>query len=139
MLDSIRFMKSDEVAQIRHHGIELGAHTVNHAILSSLDGPARKHEIVESVMRVRQWSDVEAVPFAYPNGKLVDFSDEDIAILRTLKVPAAVTTVPGLNTATDRVDIYRLFRLAVSRRVNRDDFEAMVSGLYDKGRRWQAP
>jgi peptidoglycan/xylan/chitin deacetylase (PgdA/CDA1 family) len=117
----------------------LGAHTVNHAILSGLDSSVRRHEIAESVVRVRDWSGTEAVPFAYPNGRLVDFSDHDIHILQMLNVPVAVTTVPGLNEAGDRLDLYRLFRLPVSRRVKRSDFEAMVSGLYDKGRRWQAP
>ncbi len=139
MLDSIRFMTSDEVSQMHRNGIELGAHTVNHAILSNLDSSARRDEIAESVGRVRDWSGTEAVPFAYPNGRLVDFSDYDTHILQMLNVPVAVTTVPGLNEAGERLDLYRLFRLAISRRVKRSDFEAMVSGLYDKGRRWQAP
>ena len=124
---------------MHRNGIELGAHTVNHAILSNLDSSARRDEIAESVGRVRDWSGTEAVPFAYPNGRLVDFSDYDTHILQMLNVPVAVTTVPGLNEAGERLDLYRLFRLAISRRVKQSDFEAMVSGLYDKGRRWQAP
>jgi len=139
LLDTIRFMNVDEVRLLAKEGITLGSHTVNHPILSAVDPTRRLEEIVLSVKRVREWSDATLVPFAYPNGKLHDFDDTDIHVLRNAGIPLGMTTVAGVNRPGINLDIYRLFRLAVSQRVTRSDFMATLSGLYDADCSWTAP
>jgi len=138
-IDSTRLVSVEEVGLLACEGMDLGAHTVSHPRLARVDAPDRRDELVRSVSRVRELTGIDAVPFAYPNGKPQDFGDSDIDILRELGVPLAVTTTPGANRPGVDLDPYRLFRLPVSGRRSRADFLAMVSGMYDWDRSVQPP
>lgn len=107
-VEACRMLRWDEARVLRNAGMEIGAHTVNHVILSRESANVRRFEIVESIRRVRAEMRRESVPFAYPNGQPADFSAEDTGVLRELAVPCAVTTEAGPNTIeSDRLTLKR--------------------------------
>ena len=56
-------------------GVEFGAHTLTHPVLSGLDPAAARDEIVTSVQRVREMLGVDTVTFAYPYGGQADVNE----------------------------------------------------------------
>lgn len=96
-IEACRVMRWDEARLLRDAGMDVGAHTVNHVILSRESNDVRQFEIVESIRRVRAEMRRDRVPFAYPNGQPTDFGEFDMGVLADLKVPYAVTTDAGPN------------------------------------------
>lgn len=89
----------DMLLNLDRHGIEIGAHTVTHPILTSLDDAAARAEIVTGK------EDLEAILgkpvrlFAYPNGKVgMDFDHRHVAMVREAGFDAAFTTAVGAIT-----------------------------------------
>ena len=138
-LDDVRFLRPDEVPALVQAGFTLGAHTVTHPRLALAPAGQRVREVVESVERVRAWAGRHDVPFAYPNGRARDFGESDVATLRDAGVTFALTTAQGVNYPGVHLDPYRVKRLAISQRRSRDDFLAVISGLYDDHCWWRAP
>lgn len=97
---SLRPLTWDEARSLQAAGIELGAHTVNHVILSREDSETRRREIEGSITRVREELGLEQVPFAYPNGTADDYKACDLDTLVSIGVPYAVTQTPGWNDIT---------------------------------------
>ncbi len=89
----------DMLLNLDRHGIEIGAHTVSHPILTSLDEASARAEIVGGK------EDLEAILgkpvrlFAYPNGKVgMDFDHRHVAMVREAGFDAAFTTAVGAIT-----------------------------------------
>jgi hypothetical protein len=88
-----------QIRRMKQNGINFGAHTVTHPVLSRLPLQQAREEVLDS-------APVDL--FAYPVGRLVDFNDDLKALVRGLGFKAAVTTVFGANTAqTDRYALHR--------------------------------
>ncbi len=87
------------VVNLDRNGVEIGAHTVTHPILTSLDGNSARAEIVGSKEYLEQLLGKPVPLFAYPNGKVgVDFDASHISILRESGFAAAFTTAIGAIT-----------------------------------------
>ncbi len=122
----------NQMKDLVDHGVEIGAHTISHTDLTSLEPEAIEREIVGSVEEINSQLSEPVETFAYPFGS---FSDEVVAIVgRTFR--AACTTVH--RRASDeplmllpRVEMY-YFR-------NRRDLQPLISGQLDRAltlRRW---
>ena len=105
-------MNGGEIAAMRAAGMEIGGHTVNHTILTTLSAADAEREIAQSR------ADLEAVLgervdlFAYPNGRPgIDYTGEHVACLRKLGFAAAVTT--GRGYAAAATDVLELPRVAL--------------------------
>jgi peptidoglycan/xylan/chitin deacetylase (PgdA/CDA1 family) len=77
--------------------IEIGAHTMSHAILSRLSEKERRAEISGSIAAVHELTGRSCRVFAYPNGTLQDFGSLDEVILQENRIVAAVSAVEGPN------------------------------------------
>ena len=98
----------DHVREMASAGIEFGAHTVTHPILSRLSPARQREEIEGSVQRVRDETGQPAVVFAYPNGRRGDFDELSRSCLRRVGVTTAVTTELGTNDPeADRLALCR--------------------------------
>jgi len=86
-----------EVRSMADVGIEIGAHTISHPILSRLSRARQEEEIVGSIEVIEKRIGIRPKVFSYPNGKEGDFDDNTIAILRKAGILAAYTTMPGVN------------------------------------------
>jgi peptidoglycan/xylan/chitin deacetylase (PgdA/CDA1 family) len=81
-------------------GFEVGAHTRTHPILSRI-GPEQLHdEIRGSKEQIERSVGFPVRHFAYPNGQSEDYTPEVVAEVSKAGYLAAVTAVPGWNTAS---------------------------------------
>lgn len=90
----------DEVRAMHAGGFTIGAHTVDHPILSRLSPEEMEAEIAGSRDAIRERLGVPVRHFAYPNGQPGDFDERTIAIVRKLGFASAVTTSAGVNDAS---------------------------------------
>jgi peptidoglycan/xylan/chitin deacetylase (PgdA/CDA1 family) len=102
-------MEEAHVRTLRAAGMEIGAHTVTHPMLTRVDAAEARREIVESGRRL---SDLLREPvrlFAYPNGKPgQDYGPEHVSMVREAGYSAAASSTWGAAAASS--DLYQLPR-----------------------------
>ena len=93
-----RALSWSEVRTLASAGVEFGAHTKTHPILSALISPADlREEVAGSKARIEQELDRPVLHFCYPNGKTADIGPAAIEAVRAAGMQTAVTAEPGLN------------------------------------------
>ena len=108
--DEYRTMNHNELQEIASSKyVELGAHTQNHPILSTLTVNEQHREIVNSRLELEEIIGQTVRTFAYPNG---DFTAETVGILRDAGFESAVTTKDGCLHGGE--DLLQLNRCAVN-------------------------
>jgi peptidoglycan/xylan/chitin deacetylase (PgdA/CDA1 family) len=102
-------LTADEARRLASsRGIEIGAHSVTHAVLPSLAPAAQSQEIGRSKEHLEKLLNRPITGFAYPFG---DYSSETAELVRTAGFEFACTTEPdGIRRNSDR---FRLPRLGV--------------------------
>jgi peptidoglycan/xylan/chitin deacetylase (PgdA/CDA1 family) len=89
-------LTSQQIKNLRAAGMQIGAHTVSHPILATLDRASALREIGESKRFLEQLLGEPIGLFAYPNGKpSKDFTLDDVSLARALGFDVAVSTAPG--------------------------------------------
>lgn len=102
-------MTDDQVVQMVSAGMEIGAHTRSHPILTRLDNDLAAEEILSSRQYLSALLSRDIDLFAYPNGRQGDdFDGRHVRMVREFGFRAAVATNPGVATA--EADLYRLPR-----------------------------
>jgi peptidoglycan/xylan/chitin deacetylase (PgdA/CDA1 family) len=118
----------EEARAMARNGIEFGAHTRSHPILSRLSSRAEvAAEVVGSKERVAEELDAPVRHFCYPNGMPGDFTAETIDVLREAGFVSAVTAQNGLNPA--RTDHFQLRRIAQEPSDPESLFASRVAGF----------
>jgi len=99
----------DMVVALDRAGIEIGAHTVTHPILTSLDDAEAHTEIASGKEQLEDLLGKPVRFFAYPNGKVgKDFNAAHVGMVRESGFEAAFTTAIGSITAKqDRFQLPR--------------------------------
>ena len=98
----------DEVRAMRRDNISFGAHTCSHPILSTISPEANESEIIGSKLVIERELEETVTLFAYPNGRKGDYGDPAKSALTKGGFACAVTTNPGVNSATqDRFEMCR--------------------------------
>ena len=109
---SIRYelmMTTSQVKTMHESGMEIGAHTVSHPILSSTTAERGKQEIVESKQALEAIIDSKVTLFAYPNGKPgVDYNQYHINVLNEAGFLGAVST--EVNLIDVKSDVFQMPR-----------------------------
>ncbi|MES3020540.1 MAG: polysaccharide deacetylase family protein [Pseudomonadota bacterium] len=102
-------LSSDQVIALHRAGMEIGAHTVNHPILTKISNADARREIGNSRARLEEIIQAPVRLFAYPNGKPGrDFEKRHANMLRAQGFEAAVTTAWGAARAdTDPFELPR--------------------------------
>lgn len=116
----------EEVKEMNENGINFGAHTVTHPILTRLSAKQAKHEIVQSKKDIKRRLNKPVTAFSYPNGLTDDFNAEIIDLLKESGFICAVTRIPKMIIS--KTDLYELGRLFPG--WNYESFKFCVSGLY---------
>jgi len=108
-LPSDLMMSSEQVRSMYRAGMEIGAHTVNHPILTSLAAVDAEREIRDGRDALESILDASVDVFAYPNGKPgQDYDSSHVGIVKKLGFRAAVSTAPGVSRVGD--DMFQLPR-----------------------------
>ena len=100
----------DEVRSLARSGVEFGAHTRTHPILSKMsDNRELRDEIVGSKKRIEEELSLPVFHFCYPNGRAADIGDAAVGVVRDTNFRTAVTTEGGLNLeSSDRLLLRRI-------------------------------
>jgi peptidoglycan/xylan/chitin deacetylase (PgdA/CDA1 family) len=108
-LDRPSMMSSEEVRAMHAAGMGIGAHSVDHPILSTLDDAELTREIRDSRDTLQEIVSAPVDLFAYPNGiPGRDFGEREKAAVRRLGFRAALASSWGV--VTRRTDPYALPR-----------------------------
>ncbi len=97
----------DQLRAMSAAGIEIGAHTRSHPVLSRLHPDAVRAEIQGSMRRIREQTGRSDVTFAYPYGGVEDVSPEVIEVCRHSGVAAAALLQTGRFDITQRFALSR--------------------------------
>lgn len=128
------FMNWEEIQEMSNHGFAIGAHTVNHNILSTLSVQEIEKEISESKYEIETKLGKEVFSFAYPRGKRTDFvGDICFPVLQSCGFKLGVTTIGGTNSLVSEKNRFTLKRMGVSYEDTLDFFKIKVSA----GSFWQ--
>ncbi len=102
-------MTSYMISELRASGMMIGAHTVNHPILASIDDATALREVRDSKVRLEDLAGEPVCAFAYPNGKPgMDYHLGHVRIVRQAGFRLAVSTSWG--AAGPASDVYQLPR-----------------------------
>lgn len=101
----------NEISKMNRNGIEFGAHTKSHPILSLLHAKEIEEEIVGSQSVIENRLQTPVFSFAYPNGDKGDFDDTAKKVLKKTGIQCAVSTIYGLNSFSQ--DAYELLRCSL--------------------------
>ncbi len=117
-----------QIGEMASYGIEFGAHTLTHPILSRVDDPEQlDREIREPKRRIEQELDREAIHFCYPNGQAEDFTPAIVERVRAAGFQTATVAIQGLNRRG--ADAFRLSRVAVEPDREWGEFTRYIAGL----------
>lgn len=103
-------MTRDEVAGLVTAGMEVGAHTVHHPILTSVAEERARAEIRESIDELERITGTRIESFAYPNGRPErDYAAEHVRIVAECGIRQAVSTAWGAaRRGSDRWQLPRV-------------------------------
>jgi len=102
-------MSGEQVVELHRAGMQIGAHTVSHPILTRVGEPEVLQELSQSKAHLEALTDSAVSLFAYPNGAPgTDFGEREVRAARSCGFSAAVTT--GWGVARNDTDVYRLPR-----------------------------
>lgn len=102
-------MTSAQLLALHRSGMQVGAHTVSHPILTTLSATQMRQEMADSKVFLEQLLGEPVPLFAYPNGKPgTDFNATSVSMAREVGFEAAVTTAKG--AATHHTDLLQLPR-----------------------------
>ncbi|MBV8865507.1 MAG: polysaccharide deacetylase family protein, partial [Acidobacteriaceae bacterium] len=86
----------EEIKVMSRNGVEFGAHSVTHPILTQMEEPGEAYEeIVKSKIRIEAELDRPVLHFSYPNGQPQDISPEILSMVRNAGYKTSVTTSVG--------------------------------------------
>lgn len=104
-------MNSVQIKHLHDEGMEIGGHTVSHAILALLDDQQARAEIVDGKRRLEEITGAPVRVFAYPNGKPGrDYGPRDVGLVKEAGFAAAVSTAVGVGHRGS--DLFQLPRFA---------------------------
>ena len=102
-------LRRSQVIELVREGMEIGAHTINHPILSQLPPEQARQEIVEGKSALEGIIGSPVELFAYPNGlPKTDYSADHVHMVRDSGFKAAVSTARG--SAQAGADLYQIPR-----------------------------
>lgn len=116
-----------ELRAMAAQGLDIGAHTVHHPILSKLEIPTElQQEIAGSKARIEEATGVPVKHFCYPNGKFPDVNDAVAAAAEAAGFSSAVLAESGW--AGPPFSMHRLKRIGVDPGYHPLYFERCVAG-----------
>ena len=123
-------LRWSEVREMRRAGVEFGAHTKTHPILSRIfDADAIREEIEGSKLRIENQLGEPVLHFSYPNGKVADINKQVVDAAKRAGFRTAVTSERGLDVAD--ADPFLLRRVGVEPVGATLYFQELLAGIID--------
>ena len=120
----------DQVKEMRKNGIEFGAHTMHHPILTRISLDEVRAEVVGSKSRIEQEIGEPVLSFAYPNGQSSDLNNKIERIVADSGISAAFTLLngPSLQGEVKR-NPFAIRRIFISYKHSLPEYAALLSPL----------
>jgi len=125
------FLTWEEIKKMSENGMDFGAHTCSHAILTKVPYEQAKNEIIKSKSIIESKINKKVNFFSYPSGTISDFDDKIKEYLKNSGFTAAVSTIYGINRLNSETDLYSLKRIDVSSDTNIYLFKLKLTGMLD--------
>jgi peptidoglycan/xylan/chitin deacetylase (PgdA/CDA1 family) len=113
-------MTWEQVKVLGDYGVSVGCHTVDHSMLSQLDGSAQERDLRSSKAELESRTGRPVLSVAYPFGARGHFNAETKGIARKVGFRLGFSLVSGINR-TDRLD-----RFSVSRTIPPSEMASFV-------------
>lgn len=120
-----------EIKEMGVNGMDFGAHTCSHSILTKIPLEKVQIEAMKSKSIIQENLSKEVIFFSYPNGTINDFDENIKNILKYNGYKASVTNIYGINDITDDVDLFSLKRIDVNSIIDINLFKLRLTGLLD--------
>jgi len=132
-------MIADELRELASAGMTIGAHTLSHPILAQMPPEVAYAEMSESKAGLERTLQSQVWALAYPFGDKASITPQILTMAQEAGFAAAFTNFGG-GLSTD-LSKYALPRVHVTADMNLAEFEAHVSGFYERmqrsvGRNW---
>src|SRR5690606_24353459 len=85
----------DGARELERSGLQFGAHSVTHNMLSMMSDQQCEYEISESWARLNEELSNPSPIFGWPTGTAADFGNREINVAKKIGLIGAVATVPG--------------------------------------------
>ena len=123
-------MNWDQVREMQEGGIEFGAHTMTHPILTRISLDQVRMEVGGSKARIERELGEPCLSFAYPNGQASDVDDQIEKIVADTGIRAAFTLLNG-PCSLDEVkrDPYAIRRIFISYKHSLSEYAALLSPI----------
>jgi len=103
-------MTSEQINNLSHNDMGIGAHTVNHPILNSISTKKAQWEITQSKNQLKEIISKDVIAFAYPNGRPgKDYNKTHVEFVKSAGFKLSVSTAWGV--AKVGVDQFQLPRI----------------------------
>jgi len=120
------FLDWDDVRQLRSFGLDVGAHTVSHPILSSLASDEVRHELSASKAKIEAETGQPCFAMAYPNGGKTDFTPAIVDDCRNLGFKIGFNLFGRRNPPLCEMNPLSINRICITRDVSRIEFERIL-------------
>lgn len=101
----------EQVREMQRGGVDFGAHTMTHPVVSRLHPEELRREVAESKWLIEQRLRAPIETFAFPFGKALDCGEGVSQVLATYGFRSAMTSILGVNEPG--VDLFRIRRLGI--------------------------
>ena len=123
-------MNWDQVREMQKGGIEFGAHTMRHPILTRIPLEQVRAEVQGSKARIEQELRQPVFGFAYPNGQLADLNDPIEQIVADSGIRAAFTLLNGPSSLGEvKRNPYAIRRIFISHKHSLAEYAALLSPI----------
>ena len=118
-----------QVKEMSENGIQFGAHTHSHPILTEITPSEVEKEIIRSRQLLEEKLEKQPSHFAYPLGQPRTFNSAIIEILKRHNFNLACSTIWG--TRNNNRNIFALYRVRIDGCDSMEDFIAKVNGHWN--------
>jgi peptidoglycan/xylan/chitin deacetylase (PgdA/CDA1 family) len=123
-------MDWDHVREMQKNGIEFGAHTIHHPILTRITLEQAQEEVAGSKSRMEEELGEPVLGFAYPNGQASDLNEEIEKIVANSGIRAAFTLLSGPSPLSEvRRDPHAIRRIFISHRHSPAEYAMLLNPL----------
>jgi len=123
-------MNWDQVRELQKGGIEFGAHTMRHPILTRISLDEVRNEIEGSKFRIEKELGEPVLGFAYPNGQLADLNDKIEKIVADSGIHTAFTLLNGPSLLGEvKQNPYAIRRIFISHRHSLPEYAALLNPI----------
>ncbi len=124
------FMSWDDARKLKKMGFEIGAHTVNHPILSKLEPARMASELRDGKATIDRELNFSSEALAYPNGSARDINEQVFAETEKAGFEWAFTTSPQWQKPG--VNRHQIGRICVVGHTDLTTFKCYASGLHTR-------